>query len=255
MKKDTFNNLIEVSRLISENHSSWELFVQVFDLLPSVQFYIKDVDGKFLWMNMPLRSLLDIKSETGFLGKTDADFFTSELVFLYRREDKEVISSKKPVLNQPWIVPGRSNQAKWYVSSKFPLFDKDQDVIGTLGIMRNLTHEFESSNSLSEMHEVLDFMFQNYREKINIEELASLAFLSARQFERKFQKIFFRSPSDFILKIRIDASVRLLIETELSITQVAMETGFYDNSHFTRQFKKTMGLSPVQFRKKYAKSE
>lgn len=251
MEKDTSEKLLTIAQIVWENRESWKAFFQLFDLLPNVYFHIKDASGRFLWMNAPLRNLLGIKGEGGFSGKTDADFFSPDLVFLYLREDNEVLSSGKPILNQPWIVPGRSEKTKWYISSKLPLFDDRRQVVGTTGIMRNLTHEFEAAHPLTEMREVVDFIFEHYHERISIEQLASLAFLSCRQFERRFRRFFFMSPSDFVLKIRIDVSVRLLIETDFSITKIANRVGFYDNSYYTRQFKKAMGLSPLQFRKKF----
>jgi AraC-like DNA-binding protein len=203
-------------------------------------------------MNESLRQFLGEKDEMGFLNKTDADYFSPDLVFLYQREDHDVITSRKPILNQPWFVPGRNAKQKWFISSKIPLLDENENVTATAGLMRNLTLEYETMNPLNEMKNVIDYIFAHYQEKIPVETLASLVFLSPRQFERRFHNIFHKSPSDFILKIRIDMAIRFLIEGEDSITQIALNCGFYDNSYFTRQFKKMLTISPLQFRKKYA---
>ena len=224
----------------------------LFDTIPGVYFHIKDTLGRFLWMNLPLRDLLGVKTKEGYLGKTDMDYFTPDLVFLYHREDNEVISTGKPILNQPWFVPGHSGNTKWYISSKIPLFDTENKVFGTAGIMRNLSHEFDSLHPVIEIRKAVDYMFEHFTEHIDVGALASMVFLSRRQFERRFREIFHLSPGDFLLKIRIDTAIRLLIETDISITQIAMETGFYDNSYLTRQFKKMIGVSPLQFRKKYS---
>ncbi len=227
-------------------------FFFLFDLLPEVYFHIKDIEGRFLWMNQTLRNLLGVKTREGYLGKTDVDYFTPDLVFLYHREDNDVISTRQAIINQPWIVPGiNSKTTKWYISSKIPLFDSKQEIMGTAGIMRSLSHEYDSRHPAMEIRNVVDYMFEHYTERMEVDFLASLAFLSRRQFERRFQQIFHLSPKDFICKIRIDAAIRLLIESDLSITQIALETGFYDNSYLTRQFKKLIGCSPLQFRKKY----
>jgi AraC-like DNA-binding protein len=202
-------------------------------------------------MNVALRKHLGENEEMGFLNKTDADYFKPNMVFLYQREDNEVISTRRPILNQPWFVPGRNEEQKWFISSKIPLMDTEGHVVAIAGLMRNLSQEYETANPLSEMKNVIDYIFVHYQEKISLDTLASLVFLSQRQFERRFQELFYLSPSDFILKVRIDRAIRFLIESDDSITQIALNCGFYDNSYFTRQFKKIMSMSPLQFRKKY----
>ncbi|MDR0390542.1 MAG: AraC family transcriptional regulator [Planctomycetaceae bacterium] len=226
--------------------------LRLFDFLPNVFFHIKDIHQKFLWMNVTLREHLGEKDEMGFLGKTDLDYFDPNLVFLYQSEDNEVIATRCPILNQPWFVPSHNNKRNWFLSSKIPLFDAEKNVVATAGIMRNLSQEYESTNPLNEMEVVINYILAHYNEKITLDKLASLVFLSPRQFERRFQEIFCLSPSNFILKIRIRKAIRCLIDSDDSITQIALSCGFYDNSYFTRQFKKITKMSPIQFRKKYA---
>ena len=132
------------------------------------------------------------------------------------------------------------------------MLDAEGNVVALAGIMQNLTHDFEIVHPLGEIRTVVDYIVEHYHERISIETLASQAFLSSRQFERRFQSLFRMSPGEFILKVRIDAAARFLIESELSVTQIAQQCGFYDNSHFTRQFKSKMGISPNQFRKKFS---
>ena len=220
--------------------------------MPNIFFYIKDKNRRFLWMNEPLRQHVGAKSLAECVGKEDADFFSPDLVFLYHREDDEVFSSRSPLLNRPWIVPERKGRSKWFLSSKIPMLDTGGNVVALAGIMQNLAHEFEIAQPLDEMQAVVDHVIEHYHERIDMETLASLTFLSVRQFERRFRNLFHSSPGEFILKVRIDAAARLLLESDFSITQIALQCGFYDNSHFTRLFKKKLGDSPSQFRKKFS---
>jgi hypothetical protein len=61
------------------------------------------------------------------------------------------------------------------------------DVVALAGIMQNLAHEFEIAHPLGEMQAVVDHVIEHYHERIGIETLASLTFLSLRQFERRFR--------------------------------------------------------------------
>jgi len=245
-------NLSDALDIIGQSNNSLQSVLGLFDFMPNIFFYIKNKNRRFLWMNEPLRQHVGAKSLTECVGKEDADFFASDLVFLYRREDDEVFTSRSPLLNRPWIVPERKGRQQWFLSSKIPMLGAGNEVVALAGIMQNLTHEFEVAHPLGEMQAVVDHVIEHYHERIGIETLASLTFLSPRQFERRFRSLFHSSPGEFILKVRIDAATRLLMESDLSITQIAIQCGFYDNSHFTRLFKKKMSDSPIQFRKKFS---
>jgi len=246
----TIMNLSDALDVIGQSNDSLQSVLRLFDFMPNTYFYIKDKNRRFLWMNEPLRQHVGASSLAECLGKEDADFFSPDLVFLYHREDDEVFASRCPILNRPWIVPERKGRSKWFLSSKIPMLGRGNEVVALTGIMQNLAHEFEIAHPLGEMQAVVDHVIEHYHERISMETLASLAFLSVRQFERRFRSLFHSSPGEFILKVRIDAATRLLMESDLSITQIAILCGFYDNSHFTRLFKKKMGDSPIQFRKK-----
>ena len=55
-------------------------------------------------------------------------------------------------------------------------------------------------------------------------------------------------PSAYISKIRIESAASMLINTNLSIAEIAEKTGFYDTSHLTKTFERTYGISPISYR-------
>ncbi|MCL2622352.1 MAG: AraC family transcriptional regulator, partial [Planctomycetaceae bacterium] len=195
--------------------------LELFDYIPNAFFYIKDRDRRFLWMNEMLRRYLGEENVTNCIGKCNADYFSAELAFLYDQEDDAVIESRRPLFNRPWIIPERKRHPKWFISSKIPLIDKNGDAFAFAGIIQNLVREFEIAHQFGEIQIVVNHILAHYHERIAIETLASLVFLSPRQFERRFRKLFHQSPGEFILKVRIDASLRFLMESDLSITQIA----------------------------------
>ena len=89
--------------------------------------------------------------------------------------------------------------------------------------------------------------FDNFK----IDKCAEMSGLSIRQFERKFKKTFLTSPQDYIMKTRVQHACNFLLKSKMSISEIALKVGFYDQSVFTRQFKKQQGLTPGAYRKKF----
>ncbi|HEY6485803.1 MAG TPA: helix-turn-helix transcriptional regulator [Candidatus Cybelea sp.] len=73
------------------------------------------------------------------------------------------------------------------------------------------------------------------------------------RLHRGFKRAYGESPRDGLTKRRATNAVDLLVETSLSIAQVAAECGYYDQSHFCRQFKRLSGMSPSRFRATFAR--
>ena len=84
-------------------------------------------------------------------------------------------------------------------------------------------------------------------ENITLNQLAKISALSAFHFLRTFQKTYGLSPHEFLKNVRIERA-RKLLKKGLPITEVAGQTGFYDQSHLNRNFKKILGLTPGQYR-------
>lgn len=204
-----------------------------------------------MWMNQALCNLYGLKSPLDYLGKKDMDFAPADLAHGYIEEDHWIIKTGRSILNRPWIVINKKREKHWYISSKIPIYQHGGKIAGTAGVMRDCTKTGKELEPFSEMREVVAYIFDHFKEKINIKDLASMLFLSISQFERRFQQVFRVSPKRFILKVRLDLAMRLLAESESSITQIAQECGFCDSSFFTKQFKKFLRLTPSEFRMKY----
>ena len=73
----------------------------------------------------------------------------------------------------------------------------------------------------------------------------------ARKFERKFKSYFNLSTQQYIIKLRNHEASDLLGNGSQPIGDIAFDLGFYDQSSFTVQFKKTMGMTPLQYRRQF----
>jgi YesN/AraC family two-component response regulator len=101
---------------------------------------------------------------------------------------------------------------------------------------------------------VMNYIMQHYADDVTVEEIASLSNLAVpsfcRYFKSRTQKIF----SEFLNEVRILNARKLLVKTEMTITQICYETGYNNISHFNRQFKLITGLTAKEYAKKYKQS-
>jgi AraC-like DNA-binding protein len=83
---------------------------------------------------------------------------------------------------------------------------------------------------------------------VKVEQLAAAAHLSRRHFTQVFSSVMGQPPSEYIRHVRLERSKDLLVRTVLPLAEIARSTGFVDASHFAREFRAMMGLTPRAFR-------
>ncbi len=83
-----------------------------------------------------------------------------------------------------------------------------------------------------------------------VEEMAALIGLGTTAFSEKVKNYTGFSPLNYLINIRISEAIKLLRRQEMTITTIALETGFYSSQHFSTTFKKLTGYTPIEFRKK-----
>lgn len=96
----------------------------------------------------------------------------------------------------------------------------------------------------------LTYIRENYKEKIYIRDLAKEVCMNEQYFCRFFKKAIGRSPIEYLNEYRIKQSLRLLEETDLSITEICLECGYNNLGNFLREFRKYTDTTPLQYRKK-----
>jgi AraC-like DNA-binding protein len=92
-------------------------------------------------------------------------------------------------------------------------------------------------------------MEANFCYNLALEDFAKLSHRSLSSFKRDFQKYYKQPPGKWLLKKRLEYSAVLLNNPALNVSQVALDCGFEDLSHFSRAFKERFGTSPANYRK------
>ena len=100
-----------------------------------------------------------------------------------------------------------------------------------------------------QISKIIGFLENNYVKKITLQELANISNMSKSTMRRRFTEVTGISPIDYLLKLRLEKSVTLLISTRMSITDIAFSAGFEDSNYFARQFHKFTGFTPSKLRK------
>jgi AraC family transcriptional regulator len=122
-------------------------------------------------------------------------------------------------------------------------------------LLRNYSESQEASSSSSpglpayHLKYVVEYMREHLVEDLDLAQLAQLIKLSQSHFTSLFRKSTGQSPYQYLLRLRVERAKELLAIGDLSIADVAISVGFYDQSHLTKQMKRLLGFTPRQFRK------
>ena len=108
-----------------------------------------------------------------------------------------------------------------------------------------------NENTLKKLQKIFDYVDKNYMFDISAESVASAFNMSYSYFSRFFKASVGKSFSNYLNYVRITEAEKLLLSTNLNITEIAMEIGFTSSSYFIQQFKHYKNLSPKQFKKKF----
>lgn len=119
-----------------------------------------------------------------------------------------------------------------YTSGGEPIKDPSQ----------GLTHQ--------QLKRVVDCVQAHLCQELSLEVLAEQTGLSSYHFARLFRQTTGESPHQFVLRQRVERAQRLLKETDAPLAHIALESGFANQSHFTRIFKRHLGLTPRTYRQK-----
>ncbi|MGM9971497.1 MAG: AraC family transcriptional regulator [Anaeroplasmataceae bacterium] len=127
-----------------------------------------------------------------------------------------------------------------------------------LSILDEATSNDEVIKSESKAHsirirQILDFINNNYKSKITIDDISKEIGLCRSEVCKLFKAEIGISIADYILKLRVEKSIPLLLSNKLNITEIASQSGFNSSSYYAEAFKKLINMTPLEYKKKNRK--
>ncbi len=187
------------------------------------------------------------------------------LSMLYKKSNDIVRKFLRPLSHSSVSVKSLPNKATLAVINE--LFDtaKNNDELLTLqihsllfelfyslykgGLISKEKDKHKNQKQLSVLTELMDWIDSNLTENITLAQLSNLSGMNEKYLCRFFREYTGKTPIDYVNYLRIEAACQELDDTDMSVTDAAIECGFNSISYFTKTFKKYKNISPSQYRK------
>ena len=160
--------------------------------------------------------------------------------------------------NSP-VLPKFTEAGKILKSIQSELINKEIGYVTTINhlidnlfiqLTRQLTRQINTGRDFPKTFMHLEqTLRQNLSEQWTVEQMATLVDIGTTQFNEKVKSFTGFSPITYLINIRISEAIKLLKRADISLTDIALDTGFYSSQHFSTTFKKLTGYTPSEFRK------
>jgi AraC-like DNA-binding protein len=172
---------------------------------------------------------------------------------LFRRRDSADVPTRLVIAgsDETWpalVTPPEKSSGGWQNTASIALYARPR-----LDILASLTQPTSVSQARGglppgAMRRVHEHVEAHLSDSIDLTELAAVAGLSVFHFARQFKQSAGMTPHHYLVKQRVDRAQEMLARTDLSLSEIALATGFSDQSHFARHFRQLLGMTPGQFR-------
>ena len=227
-------------------------FHRLFEHLPGVFFFAKDRGGRSMFASRGILDLYKMCDESEMLGLTDRELYPDSMAAGYVKDDQCLLSGREKMVERLELWFDRQGMPDWFVVTKLPILDRRGRPHGVMGVLRQATEHEKRLPVFQAVSKAVDLIRRDYAQRISINDIASACFQSLRQLQRQFRSAFGVTPQEFLLKTRVLAAVRLLEETNLAVSEVAVQVGFLDTSAFIHQVRQNAvgRLTPAAYRRR-----
>lgn len=221
---------------------------RLMDSLNWTAVTIKDLAGHILFVNSFYLNQSGRKSADEVLGHTADDFPKHDLLAAYAEEERKVAKTGIPYMQE--LQKDLQTVSMNFVVIYPTLSIIDGKAIGTTTYYYCDRETIPSASRYDSIKKSLFYINDHIAEPLTIPELAKLAACSESKYRKLFAELTLVTPGEYIVRGRVNLAKSLLSSTDNKISDIANQTGFYDQSHFIHAFKRLIGVTPTAFRRK-----
>lgn len=226
----------------------------LFGCLPETNYFAKDAQGHFVLVDPGFVAMLGRNEAEEVLGRTDFDFFPKDVADKYVTDDRRVMATGEVLRDQIETVPDEDLVFHWWMVSKVPLRDGEGTIVGVAGVTSKLSEQNAPTWHDEGLGRVLRVIGRDYRSRLSVAELARQAGVSVRSLERSFLRTLHTTPLRYLNRVRLQAARHALLHSHKPVATIAVECGFYDQSHLTAQFSRAYGQGPSRYRRAHGRA-
>jgi len=223
--------------------------VDALESLVDVIFCAKDTDFRYVAVNLAFVRRTGRRSRRDVLGARAVDLFAPGPAERYEEQDRRVFATGRPLRDELELIRRPDGSMGWYVTTKVPVIDEGA-VAGLVSLSRDLGRPSEETVEVAALSSVVRLVREHDESvrPLSVSDLARSAGCTPDQLQRRMRRVFGISPTQYLLRERVDRAARLLAESDEAIVTVAQRCGFYDQAQLTRHFGRFIGLTPAQYR-------
>jgi PAS domain S-box-containing protein len=219
----------------------------LLDDVPHVMFCAKDESGAYLAVNQAFADRAGAREPDDVVGSQVEDLFDPELASSYARQDAELWSSRRPLRNQLELISRPDGTLGWYVTTKVLIAEVDGSAF-LASVSVDLRAAGDAPTAHAGVAAAVAYVRVNCTDQVRVGDVAAASAMSVVQLERATRRIVGMSVRQLLVRFRVEHAIGLLATTDLALSDIASRCGYYDQSAFTRQFRRVVGVSPGAYR-------
>jgi AraC-like DNA-binding protein len=229
--------------------------VRIFEHVPGLAFFAKDRDFRLVLGNETFFRRFGFESEAGMIGATDFEIFPRALAEKFRADDERVLATGRPLQDLVELFLDQQGMPDWFLTRKVPLFDRAGVPCGVMGVIQPHDPGRDLVGVDPAVAQAANLFRREPGRRWKVGDVARLVGMSQRHFDRKFRDGFGVSPQTYLLKTRIQAACGALRQPGARLSEVAVRLGFCDQSAFTAQFRRHMGVTPLRYQQQFRRRD
>jgi PAS domain S-box-containing protein len=188
MAGEIFSSALERKRVEEELAYERDLLHTLMDNLPDT-IYFKDTQSRFTRINKAQAKTLGIQNPAAAISKTDFDFFVHDHARIAFAEEQEIMKTGRALINKIEKVGRPDGNFTWFTATKVPIFDKNNNIVGTVGVSRDITKMKQFEDELQKAKNELEIRvaertadLKKANERLET-RISQLDFLNSTSFE------------------------------------------------------------------------